>query len=106
MSKLENDCMSMLKYADSQKGRWISVGELVEMCNIPPSTARNILMVAKSGIFIKKDETGSTVHPDVFDKIAVKFRYEYVIKKMRNDRGRLTWHLSAVLVSYNTSNAY
>lgn len=103
MSKLENDCMTMLKYASDQKGRWISVGELVTGCKIPPSTARNILMVAKNGVFIKKDENGSTVHPDVFDKIATKYRYEYLIKKMKNERGRMTWHLSAIQTPYNTN---
>ena len=101
MSKLENDCLEMLRYADSQRGRWISVGELTIECHIPPSTARNILMVAKSGLFIKKDEGGSTVHPDVFDKIATKYRYDYLIQKKKNERGRMTWHLAAVHVPYN-----
>lgn len=103
LSKLENDCLSVLKYASDKWPRFVSITELSEALNIPPSTLRNIFLVAKRGIFIKYDEENerTSIHGDVFSKIATKYRFSYVLKKMKNENGHATWYISAVHVPYN-----
>lgn len=103
MSKLENDCLFILQYAHDNWPRWVSITEITEAGCIPPSTVRTIFSVSKSGVFIKYDGEKTSIHPDVFDKIAKKFRFDYHIKKMVNEEGRLCWHISAVRMSYYQS---
>lgn len=101
LSKLENDCLSMLIYAAKQNGRWCELGEIADAECIPLSTIRNIFHVSKTGIFIKEDGEKTSIHMDAFAKIATKYHFDYQIKKMPNSKGRLTWHLCAVKIPYD-----
>jgi hypothetical protein len=107
MSKLENDCIAILDYAagieprcPERAGKWISIVEIAEERCIPDSTIRNIVAIAKAGIFIKYDGINTSIHQDVFDKIAKKYRFDYRIKKMRGKDNRISWHISAVKLNY------
>lgn len=111
MSKLENDCLAILNYAagifpvcPERAGKWISIVEIAEQRCIPDSTIRNIFAVSKAGVFIKYSENGTSIHADVFDKIAKKYRVDYLIRKMKGEDGRTSWHISAVSMGYNTQN--
>jgi len=99
-NRLENDCLDILDYASKEWPRWVSIGEIARERCIPNSTIRNICSISKRGFFIKYTENGCIIHNDVFDKIAKKYRYDYVIKKMENDRKRLSWYISAVKQSF------
>lgn len=101
MSKLENDCLYILQYAAKNWPRWIPITEITEVGNIPPSTVRTIFSVSKKGVFLKYDGEKTSIHPDVFDKIAKKYRFDYKIKKMVSIDGRLCWHISATKMSYS-----
>ena len=94
--------MDILDYASKKWPRWVPITEITEERFIPPSTIRNIFAVNKCGIFIKSDEYGTSIHMDVFDKIAKKYRFDYKIRKMKNEDGRMVWHISAVKMSYRT----
>lgn len=100
MSQLENDCLAILQYAASAWPRWVPITEITREQDIPPSTIRTIFSVANCGIYIKYTEEGCVLHNDVFDKIAKKYRYDYKIRKMKNE-GRMTWHISAVKMAYS-----
>lgn len=103
MKKLENDCLDILIYSSKQRGRWVTLTELSNERNIPPSTIRTIFEICKNGVFIKKDKNKCVVKADVFDKIAKKYRFDYTLKKMKNARGRTTWQISVVSASYNNN---
>jgi len=107
MSKLENDCISILDYASGKEpecreraGTWVSIVEIADARCIPDSTIRNIFAIAKAGVFIKYDGDRTSIHNDVFDKIAKKFRFDYKIRKMRGKDGRIGWHISAISMGY------
>lgn len=104
LSKLENDCMEILRYASTKKGAWISLTELVEELNIPKSTVRNILAVSNEGVYCRNNNDRCIIHSDVFRKIATKYRYDYLLKKMRNKKNRVSWHISVVFIGYHTPN--
>ena len=99
MSKLENDCLSVLDYAVKQWPRWVPITELCRSLNIPPSTMRNIFLVCDRGYFVKSGDRGG-VFQDVFTKIAQKHRYDYSVKKKRDSDGRTQWHISATKLPY------
>jgi hypothetical protein len=101
MSKLENDCISVLNYSRDNWPRWISITELIDKLGIPPSTLRNMFLVSDRGYYTKIWDDGEcTVFSDVLRKIAQKHRYEYKIRKMKNEDGRMTWHISATKMPY------
>lgn len=101
MSKLENDCISVLEYSAKEWPRWVSISELTDELGIPPSTLRNMFLISDRGFYVKTTENGDCdVFSDVFAKIAQKHRFEFVIRKMHNSEGRLTWHISTVRVQY------
>jgi hypothetical protein len=109
LSKLENDCLAILDYAagieprcPERAGKWISIVEIAEVRCIPDSTIRNIISTSKLGLFIKYDGEQTHIHSDVFDKIAKKFRFDYKIKKMVGEDGYISWHVSAIKLSYQT----
>jgi len=101
-SILENDCMDILFYAASCKGRWIPLSEIANKSCIPNSTLRTIFSISKKGVFIKETPDGCIIHQDVFDKIAKKHKIDYKLKKMKDEDGRKTWHVSAIQLSYVT----
>lgn len=96
LGNLENDCIAILEYSCKRWPEWVSIVELIEYFNLPPSTIRTIFMVAKDGIFVKYNERGCFVKQDAFDKIAKKFGYSYKLIKKKNNNGSKCWHISAV----------
>lgn len=101
VSKLENDCMDILIYSSKQSGKWITLKEISDARRIPPSTIRTIFQICKDGFYVKEVEGGCIVRADVFDKIANKYGYDYLLKKMKNEKGRTTWHIACVKSPYN-----